>query len=146
MHVRHAHGPVAQLRAPRRDERRTPTRSRRAWSKSGKVRLGSHPDDYLLELYGERPAFLVTDPHTAGVYDTVYVDLDDDYDFSDEKPVTKGSPASYRDLNGDGYTDLSGGLALLHLGRQDDARSRAARRVRRTTAKPASGRDAGLDG
>jgi len=81
-----------------------------SWSKSGHVRLASHPDDYLLELYGERPAVLVTDPNTAGVYDTVYVDLNDDYDFSDEKPVTKASPASYRDLNGDGYTDLSGGL------------------------------------
>ena len=88
-----------------------------AWSKSGKVRLGSHPDDYLLLLYGERPAFLVTDPNVAGVYDTVYVDLDDDHDFSDEKPVTKASPVSYRDLNGDGYTDMSGGLRLLHLGR-----------------------------
>ena len=32
---------------------------------------------------------LVTDPNTAGEYDTVYVDLNDDYDFSDEKPVTK---------------------------------------------------------
>ncbi len=81
-----------------------------AWSKSGKVRVGSHPDDYLLALYGERPAFLVTDPNVAGVYDTVYVDLDDDFDFSDEKPVTKSSPVSYRDLNGDGYTDMSGGL------------------------------------
>lgn len=81
-----------------------------AWSKSGKVRLGSHPDDHLLALFGERPAFLVTDPNTAGVYDTVYVDLDDDHDFSDEKPVTKASPVSYRDMNGDGYTDLSGGL------------------------------------
>ncbi|TCC27568.1 S8 family serine peptidase [Kribbella speibonae] len=80
------------------------------WSKSGKVMLGSHPDDHLLQLYGERPGFLVTDPHTAGVYDTVYVDLDDDYSFADEKPVTKSSPAAYRDMNGDGYTDLSGGL------------------------------------
>ena len=80
------------------------------WTKSGTVRLGSHPDDYLLALYGERPAFLVTDPNTAGVYDTVYVDLDDDYDFSDEKPITKSSPASYRDMNGDGYLDVSGGL------------------------------------
>ena len=53
---------------------------------------------------------MVTDPTTAGVYDTIYVDLDDDYDFSDEKPVTKESPVSYRDLDGDGYTDLSGGL------------------------------------
>jgi Subtilase family len=81
-----------------------------AWSKSGTVRLGSHPDDYLLSMFGERPAFLVTDPNTAGVYDTVYVDLNDDHDFSDEKPVTRTSPASYRDMNGDGYTDMSGGL------------------------------------
>ena len=42
--------------------------------------------------------------------DTVYVDLDNDHDFRDEKPVTKASPASYRDMDGDGYTDLSGGL------------------------------------
>lgn len=77
---------------------------------SGNVRLGSHPDDHLLALYGERPAFLVTDATTPGVYDTVYVDLDNDYRFDDEKPVTKGSPVSYRDMNGDGYTDLSGGL------------------------------------
>lgn len=81
-----------------------------AWSKSGTVRLGGHPDDYLLALYGERAAFLVTDPNTAGTYDTVYVDLDGDHDFADEKPVTKGSPAAYRDMDGDGYTDLSGGL------------------------------------
>ena len=74
------------------------------------MRLGSHPDDYLLDLYGERPAFLVIDSKTAGVYDTVYVDLDDDYSFADEKPITKASPASYRDMDGDGYTDLSGGL------------------------------------
>ena len=40
----------------------------------------------------------------------MYVDLDNDYRFADEKPVTKASPASYRDMNGDGYTDLSGGL------------------------------------
>ncbi|MFW6203538.1 MAG: S8 family serine peptidase [Actinomycetota bacterium] len=77
---------------------------------SGEVRLGSHPDDHLLSLFGERPAVLVTDPNTPGVYDTVYVDLDNDYRFDDEKPVTKDSPASYRDMNGDGYTDLSGGL------------------------------------
>jgi len=82
-----------------------------SWSKSGTVHLGSHPDDYALEFFEERPAFLVTDPKTAGVYDTIYVDLNDDYDFSDEKPVTKESPRSWRDLNGDGYVDLSGGMA-----------------------------------
>jgi hypothetical protein len=82
----------------------------REWTKSGNVRLGSHPDDYLLAQYEERPAFVVVDSKTAGVYDTVYVDLDDDHSFADEKPVTKSSPSSYRDMNGDGYTDLSGGL------------------------------------
>ena len=81
-----------------------------SWSKSGTARMGFHPDDYLLDLYRERPALLVVDANTAGVYDTVYADLDNDYSFSDEKPVTKQSPASYRDMNGDGYTDLSGGL------------------------------------
>lgn len=81
-----------------------------SWSKSGTVMLGSHPDDYALDFFGERPAFVVTDPNTAGVYDTIYVDLNDDYDFGDEKPVTKQSPRSWRDLDGDGYTDLSGGM------------------------------------
>ena len=80
------------------------------WTKSGTVRVGGHPDDHLLALFGERPAFLVTDPNAAGTYDTIYVDLDGDHDFSDEKPVSKASPASYRDMDGDGYTDLSGGL------------------------------------
>ena len=86
----------------------------KAWTKSGTVRLGSHPDDHLLALFTERPAFIVVDPTTAGVYDTVYVDLDNDYQFADEKPVTKGSPVAYRDMNGDGFTDLSGGL-LHHV-------------------------------
>ncbi|HKF13911.1 MAG TPA: S8 family serine peptidase [Gaiellaceae bacterium] len=82
----------------------------KAWSKSGTARMSFHPDDHLLDLYKERPAVLVVDSNTSGVYDTVYVDLDDDYSFADEKPVTKASPASYRDINGDGYTDISGGL------------------------------------
>jgi len=82
----------------------------RRWSKSGTVRLGSHPDDHLLALFGERPAFLVVDSTSPSVYDRVYVDLDGDYRFDDEKPVTKDSPVSYRDMDGDGYTDISGGL------------------------------------
>jgi hypothetical protein len=81
-----------------------------AWTKSGTVRLGSHPDDFALALFGERPAFLVADPNKAGVYDTVYVDLNDDHAFGDEKPVTKESPRSWRDVNGDGFVDLSGGM------------------------------------
>ena len=82
----------------------------KAWTKSGTVRIGGHPDDHLLAVFGERAAFLVVDPNTAGVYDTVYVDLDNDHSFIDEKPVTRESPVSYRDMNGDGVTDVSGGL------------------------------------
>lgn len=84
------------------------------WAESGAVRMGSHPDDHLLQLFGERPAFIVVDSDDDGLYETIYVDLDSDYQFDDEKPVTKESPVSYRDMNGDGYTDLSGGL-VYHI-------------------------------
>lgn len=90
-----------------------------AWSKSGVVHVGTHHDGSLRDyVWGERVTILVTDPNTAGVYDTVYVDLDNDYNFSDEKPVTKADPdnpatrnnvISYRDMTGDGKADLSGG-------------------------------------
>jgi hypothetical protein len=90
-------------------------------TKSGEVHVGTHHDGSLRDyVWGERVAVLVTDPNDAGVYDTVYVDLDNDYDFRDEKPVTKAdvtdlentynNPISYRDMDGDGITDLSGGM------------------------------------
>lgn len=78
---------------------------------SGEYHIGSHPDDSLnLYWYGERVAVLVVDEHVAGVYDTVYVDLDNDYDFTDERACTKDDPISTHDLNGDGFADLSGGM------------------------------------
>lgn len=80
-------------------------------SLSGVYRIGSHPDDSLRQWWwGERVAVLLVDEHEPGVYDTVYVDLDDDYDFTNEKPCTKEDPVSYRDLDGDGFADVSGGL------------------------------------
>ncbi|MDW8350679.1 MAG: S8 family serine peptidase [Anaerolineae bacterium] len=89
-------------------------------SKSGVVRVGTHPDNDLRDfLWGEKVAVLLTDPNTAGVYDTVYVDLDADYDFRDEKPLRRANvnnPATYndmvayRDLNNDGLADISGGM------------------------------------
>ncbi|MEJ5197573.1 MAG: S8 family serine peptidase [Anaerolineae bacterium] len=88
-------------------------------TKSGVVHVGTHPDNDLRDfLWGEKVAVLVTDPNVAGVYDTVYVDLNDDYDFRDEKPLTRAdvnNPATYnnmiayRDFNGDGKADISGG-------------------------------------
>ena len=81
-------------------------------SQSNFYKLGSHPERNLLGLYGERVAVLVVDESRSGVYDTVYVDLDNDYDFTDEKPATKASPEIYRDMDGDGYADISGGLLV----------------------------------
>lgn len=78
-------------------------------SKSGIYHLGSLPEMNLRGVYGERVAVLVVDANTVGVYDTVYVDLDNNYDFTDEKPDTKDSPEVYRDMDGDGYADISGG-------------------------------------
>ncbi len=91
---------------------------------SGIVHVGTHPDnDFRDYLWGERPAVIVTDPNTPGVYDTVYVDVDDDHDFRDEKPLTRADTTntttlaatynnmvSYRDMNGDGIADVSGAM------------------------------------
>lgn len=81
-----------------------------AESKSGRVRYGHHPDVAFNALRGEFMGVLLADPNRAGDYDTVYVDLDGDHDFSDEKPVSKASPLAWRDLDGDDVADLSGGL------------------------------------
>lgn len=79
-------------------------------SKSGVYHFGSHPDLLLARLLKERAAVLVVDEHTAGVYDTVYADIDGDYDFTNEKKAVKGDEIIFQDLNGDGYADLSGGM------------------------------------
>ena len=88
-------------------------------SQSGVYHIGWYPDTALQAWwYGEKVAVLVADEHEAGVYDTVYVDLDDNYDFSDEKPVTKDDPIAWKDNwdsaadapGSDGYADISGGM------------------------------------
>ncbi len=84
-----------------------------ARSQSGVYHIGNHPDRVLAQDNEEHVAVLLVDEHTAGVYDTVYVDLDGDHDFTDEKPVTRESPASYRDLDADGLADLSGGMVYF---------------------------------
>jgi uncharacterized repeat protein (TIGR01451 family) len=91
---------------------------------SGVVHAGTHPDNDLRDfLWGEKPAIIATDPNTAGVYDTVYMDLDNDYDFRDEKPLTRADVGNlgstrndmiaYRDVDGDGLADISGGMVYF---------------------------------
>ncbi len=93
-------------------------------SASGHYHLGLLPEVYnYLKYFGAVPAVLVTDSKTNYTYDTVYVDLNMNYDFTDEKPTNKTSPVSYRDdynatskttskmwNGGDGYPDWSGGM------------------------------------
>ena len=91
---------------------------------SGVYHIGLLPDLTLLNwYYWEYVAVLLVDENTAGVYDTVYVDLDDDYDFTNNMTYASGKadkshPISTLDnfdafIPGpgtDGYADFSGGM------------------------------------
>lgn len=88
-------------------------------SLSGTYHVGRLWDEnyYYYFGLGEFPIVLVADENVAGVYDTVYVDLDADWDFTTDKPCTKDSPVSYADLwdsdydfTPDGIPDISGGM------------------------------------
>src|SRR5256886_2414122 len=83
-------------------------------SASGIYHLGLHPDTSLRSFYyGEFVAMLVTDSTFPGVYDTVHVDLDDNYHFGNDKAADVSSPEIWMDTNGDGMADLSGGLVYF---------------------------------
>ncbi|HIE32052.1 MAG TPA: hypothetical protein EYP67_06700, partial [Methanosarcinales archaeon] len=83
-------------------------------SQSGTYHVGVHPDEMLYEWWhSEYVAVLVVDSTTAGVYDTVYVDLNNDKNFTDEKACVRGDEISWRDLNSDGYADVSGGMVYF---------------------------------
>lgn len=82
-------------------------------SKSGVYHIGNHPSywlSYIMSPWGYTPAVLVADESVSGVYDTVYVDLNKNFDFRDDKPCRKGDEISWHDLDGDGLADLSGGM------------------------------------
>ena len=77
---------------------------------SGVYHLGEHPDSKLVSRAGGDVPVLVIDSTISGVYDTVYVDLDRDGNFSDEIPMSKGNETAGLDLNDDGLWDRSAGL------------------------------------
>lgn len=87
-------------------------------SLSGTYRIGRLWDEGLGYWWWGFPAVLVADTDSSGVYDTVYVDLDMDHDFTNDKPCTKSDPISYLDFwdsegdasGMDGYADISGGM------------------------------------
>lgn len=91
-------------------------------SQSGIYHIGYHTDQNLMAIWGTMIGVLVVDASAPGVYDTVYVDVYQDFSFSDEKACTMGDEISYADIydpafgwsygwnSGDGYADLSGGM------------------------------------
>lgn len=101
-------------------------------SLSGVYHYGSHPDVALAwnaailsgdfgdgtAVEFERAAVLVVDENTAGVYDTVYVDLNYNFDFSDDTPARltrdfTDQETACLDYDFDGLNDVSGGLVYF---------------------------------
>ncbi len=86
-------------------------------SESGVYRLGTLMDENLATYVNNYSGqifnyskLLLVDSVTEGVYDTVYVDLDYDQDFTDEKACVMGDEISWRDMDGNGLADRSGGM------------------------------------
>ena len=62
--------------------------------------IGYHPDTSLEALWwGERIGVLVVDEDGDGIYETVYVDLNDNHDFSDDQPANMQNPTACWDAN-----------------------------------------------
>jgi hypothetical protein len=89
-------------------------------SASGVYKIGNHPDQNLARYVNNKTSniynysrVLVVDSVLPRVYDTVYVDVDNDTDFSDEKPCRLGDEIATKDLDADGLADLSGGMVYF---------------------------------
>lgn len=79
-------------------------------SKSGVYHIGVHPERRLKSFWGKDVKVLVVDEKKSGVYDTVYMDLNCDRDFTNDKPCRKGDEVATWDRDGDGLADESGGM------------------------------------
>ncbi|MBI5000862.1 MAG: S8 family serine peptidase [Euryarchaeota archaeon] len=81
-----------------------------------KYHFGYHPSETLGKMVGDEnwPGVLVVDANTAGVYDTVIVDMNADYVFDAKDPIaTKANPFVAYDPSGDGIPDESGGIVYF---------------------------------
>jgi hypothetical protein len=78
-------------------------------SLSGVYRIGSHPDTTLDRTDG-RAAILLADEEVAGVYDTVYVDMNQNRDFTDDPAASRASPAACGSYE---FGTYSGGLVYF---------------------------------
>ena len=82
-------------------------------SKSGVYHIGNHPDRNLKTYHETSIKVLLVDEVKSGVYDTVYIDLNNNRDFRDDKPCRRGDEISYWDRDGNGLADESGGIVYF---------------------------------
>jgi len=85
-------------------------------SKSGVYHIGPHPSywlPFLVGRWGTIPAVLVADENEPGVYDTVYVDIDNNLSFLDDKPCRRGDEVANWDFDHDGLADFSAGMVYF---------------------------------
>lgn len=75
--------------------------------------IGYHPDYSLGYLWGYPVGILVVDEDGDDVFETVYVDMDNDLDFSDEAPTNQANPTACWDKDLDTYADFSGGMVYF---------------------------------
>ncbi len=115
----------ADLHFLKEEDRENVTPIRAMWpdrSKSGHYFYTAHPDMllayasyYMLINYAEAffmtPVVVVSDENQAGVYDTVYVDMNYNYILGDPgERLTREQPLGGADLDQDGTWDLSAGM------------------------------------
>ncbi len=84
------------------------------------VRIGFHPDDAFLFMFGVRPGLILyNDTGSGAPFDSVMADLDVDLDMGDEKRAfintdwgsfDPEAELLFQDLDGDTVQDVSGGL------------------------------------
>ncbi|MFO7990706.1 MAG: S8 family serine peptidase [Thermoplasmata archaeon] len=67
-------------------------------SQSGWYRFGISKSMHLADIWNQQVGMLLVDSEVPGVYDQVFVDIDNDYDFGDEKPVNKSSPLAFTEV------------------------------------------------
>ncbi|MBP1661498.1 MAG: putative peptidase, partial [Candidatus Aminicenantes bacterium] len=82
-------------------------------SRSGVYHVGSHTDRFLRGLHNEAIKVLVVDEKDSGVYDTVYMDLNNNKDFTDDKACRRGDETAVLDRDGDGLSDVTGGMVYF---------------------------------
>ncbi len=89
-------------------------------SVSNQYHVGKHWDSRLVSRYFIRPGVLVVDSFSANQYDRVYVDLNNNFDFTDDTAIMRGNPVGTADipvdLNGDGAPEAPDGFADLSSG------------------------------